>query len=89
MKPKKQNSPVSLVGQREVTVLDDGRLKPPADVLSMLESLKLSGKSLCPERIPLAKALTDSPSKRSVPYILKSLPRGVKHLILFRAGAGD
>jgi DNA-binding transcriptional regulator/RsmH inhibitor MraZ len=57
MKPGKQDSSVGLIDQRESTVLDDGRIKLPADVLRALESLPAQSKTLYPGRIPLAKAL--------------------------------
>jgi hypothetical protein len=38
MKPGKQDPSVGLIDQRESTVLDDGRIKLPADVLHMLQA---------------------------------------------------
>jgi len=57
MKSKKQKCPVNLVGQREVTVLQDGRIKLPADVLDTLRSVSRASRTLYPGRIPLTKAL--------------------------------
>jgi len=63
MKPRKQDSSVGLVGQWDITVLDDGRIKLPADVLRMLQSLGLSSYRLCPGRIPREKALVLCPEQ--------------------------
>jgi DNA-binding transcriptional regulator/RsmH inhibitor MraZ len=63
MKPEKQDFSVGRISQWDATVLDDGRIKLPADVLTMLESLKLSTNTLCPGRIPRAKALVLCPEQ--------------------------
>jgi len=61
MNQKKQKCPLSLVGQREITVLDDGRIKLPTDVLRTLRSAEPSSSGLYPGRIPLTKALVLCP----------------------------
>jgi DNA-binding transcriptional regulator/RsmH inhibitor MraZ len=63
MKPRKQDSSVGLVGQWEITVMEGGRIKLPADVLRMLQSLKPQSKKLYPGRIPLTKALVLVPAQ--------------------------
>lgn len=57
MKSGKQDSSVGLVGQWDITVLDDGRIKLPGDVLDVLQSSGLSSHRLWPGRMPLAKVL--------------------------------
>ncbi len=61
MEPDKQDIPAGIVGQWDITVLNDGRIKLPADVLRMLRSTGLPGVRLCPGRIPLVKALVLCP----------------------------
>ena len=61
MEPQKQSFAVEPVGQREATVLDDGRIKLPADVLRRLRSSKTRLHVLYPGRLPLAKALVLCP----------------------------
>ena len=63
MKPERQHASAGLVGQRDLTVLDDGRIKLPADVLRMLQSLGLRSRKLCPGRVPLTTALVLVPAE--------------------------
>ncbi len=61
MEPQIQNIAVEPAGQREATVLDDGRIKLPADILRRLRSSKTRLHVLYPGRLPLAKALVLCP----------------------------
>jgi len=63
MKSGKQDSSAGLIGQWDITVLDDGRIELPADVLRMLQSLGSSWYRLCPGRIPREKALVLCPEQ--------------------------
>jgi DNA-binding transcriptional regulator/RsmH inhibitor MraZ len=93
MESPKQALSVGLIGQRDTTVLDDGRIKLPADILTMLKSLRLSRNRLCPGRMPRVKALVLCPELfwerwrehlRSRFPLLKSHPGAAAYLDPFK-----
>ncbi len=93
MKSKKQQGLVNLIGQREVTVLDGGRIKLPADIVHTLRSARPSLFSLYPGRIPLTKALILCPAPfwdrwkedlQSQFPVLKTHPGAVAYLNPFK-----
>jgi DNA-binding transcriptional regulator/RsmH inhibitor MraZ len=98
MEPDKQDIPAGLVGQRDITVLDDGRIKLPGDIMAELESLTRLEKVLYPGRIPQVRAIVLCPEEhwdhwqvhlQSQFPLLKTHPGAIAYLHPFKPATWD
>lgn len=78
MENRHPDSSVDFIGQWEVTVLDDGRIKLPCGLLTTLKSIQQPPRILYPGRIPLSKALVLCPGcswDRWKEYLVSMYPK--------------